>query len=651
MCGITGFLNVSQFKTLDEMQTIVNQMSDCIIHRGPDDSGTWVDSREGIALGHRRLSIIDLSSEGRQPMHSFSGRYVITFNGEIYNFKKLRQKLELLGYTFRGYSDTEVMLTAIEEWGLEVALKSFNGMFAFALWDRKERFLHLVRDRLGEKPLYYGQIGNAFVFASELKALRNYPYFKAEVNRDSLALYLRYNCIPAPYSIYKDIFKLLPGTILTLNTRETSLTTPTPYWSAKEVAEDGKLNPFSGTEEEAINQLDKLLRDAIGQQMIADVPLGAFLSGGVDSSAVVALMQVQSLRPVKTFTIGFNETAYNEAEHARRVAKHLGTDHTELYVTPKQTMEVISNLSTLYDEPFSDSSQIPTFLVAGLAKQKVTVSLSGDGGDELFAGYNRYLWAKNVWEKARLIPPSIRQFGANCIRTISPQAWDFVFSNLEPIIPERYKQRLPGDKIYKLAEVFPSKTPEELYQRLVSHWNHPEQVVLDVFEPPTAAYDSDKWAKLEDFTQWTMFLDLISYLPDDILVKVDRACMGVSLESRVPLLDYRLVEFAWKLPISMKIKNGQGKWLLRKVLYQYVPREIIERPKMGFGIPIDSWLRGPLREWAEELLDENRLRKEGFFNPEPIRQKWTEHIMGKRNWQYCLWDILMFQSWLERWRV
>ena len=648
MCGISGFINSSQQYTYNEMQALIRQLSDSLIHRGPDDSSHWVDVKTGVALGHRRLSVIDLSPEGRQPMHSVSGRYVITFNGEIYNFKILRQKLELQGYSFRGHSDTEIMLAAIEAWGLETAVKSFVGMFAFALWDRKERLLHLVRDRLGEKPLYYGWMDKTFLFASELKALRAHPQFRVEVDRDVLALYLRHNCIPAPYSIYKGIYKLLPGTILTLNNQETLFPTPIPYWSAKEVAETGIANPFLGSEEDAVIQLDKLLRDAIEQQMVSDVPLGAFLSGGIDSSTVVALMQAQSRTPVKTFTIGFNESEYNEAEQAKLVATYLGTDHTELYVTPQEAMRVIPKLPTLYDEPFSDSSQIPTYLVAVLAKKHVTVSLSGDGGDELFGGYNRYFWGRSIWNNIRWIPKSLRQIMAVCLKAVPPETWDRGFSSGSKILPEKFKQRGPGDKIHKLAEVLAVHSPESMYYELVSHWKNPSSIVIGASEPTTAVTDRNRWAGLNDFTQQMMFLDLITYLPDDILVKVDRACMGVSLESRVPLLDHRVVEFAWRLPLSMKVRNGQGKWLLRQVLYQYVPKEIIERPKMGFGIPIDKWLRGPLREWAEELLKINRLRDEGIFKPNSIREKWEEHLSGKRNWQHQLWDILMFQAWLER---
>ncbi|MBU4220132.1 MAG: asparagine synthase (glutamine-hydrolyzing) [Euryarchaeota archaeon] len=647
MCGITGFLG-SAHQKVNLLVTTVKQMADTLNHRGPDDSGVWVDAETGIALGHRRLSIVDLSSTGHQPMHSACGRYVIVFNGEIYNFKTLRRELEPLEQKFRGHSDTEVMLAAISHWGLEEAVKRFNGMFAFALWDKQEQRLHLARDRLGEKPLYYGWMGKTFLFGSELKALRVHPDFNKEINRDALALYLRHNYVPAPYSIYKGIYKLPPGTILTLNRADsTSTPAPIPYWSAREVAEYGVAKPFTGSVEEAIDQLDSLLREAVKMRMEADVPLGAFLSGGVDSSLVVALMQAQSDIPVKTFSIGFNESEYNEAEYAKAVAKHLGTDHTELYVTPEQAMAVIPRLPTLYDEPFADSSQIPTFLVSELARRQVTVSLSGDGGDELFAGYNRYFLGKSIWKGIGWMPKRMRRAASGMLTAISPQTWESMFQKMKHILPGKIKQQNPGDKLQKLSEILDVDDPEAMYLRFVSHWKDPVSIVLDSYEPPTAITDKTQWVDMPDFIQKMMFLDTITYLPDDILVKVDRASMGVSLEARVPLLDHRVVEFAWSLPMSMKIRDGQTKWILRQVLYKYVPRELIERPKMGFGVPIDSWLRGPLREWAEVLLDERRLCEEGFLNPQPIREKWAEHLSGKRNWQYYLWDVLMFQAWLD----
>lgn len=626
-------------------------MTNTISHRGPDASGAWVDKEVGVALGHRRLSILDLSPHGHQPMASASGRYVIAFNGEIYNHRALRDELikDGVGPEWRGHSDTEVMLAAFEQWGLEEALPRFNGMFAFALWDKRERMLHLVRDRFGEKPLYYGWIGDAFLFGSELKALKPHPSWRGEIDRGAVALYMRHTYIPAPYSIYRGIRKLLPAHVLSISLANGKCEMPPSraYWSAKDVAEAGVHHPFVGGEVEAVASLDGLLRDAVALRMEADVPLGAFLSGGIDSSVIVALMQAQSIRPVKTFTIGFNEKGYNEAEYAQAVARHLGTEHTELYVTAAEAMAVIPKLPEIYDEPFSDSSQIPTYLVSKMTRQHVTVALSGDGGDELFGGYNRYFWGRDIWRKVGWMPKKARVAIAHGLTAMSPQGWDRIYSTVEPILPRRLQTSLPGDKLHKLAGVLTCASPEAMYRGLVSFWE-PESVVLGALEPPTALTDDTQWADIPDFTQRMMFLDLISYLPDDILAKVDRASMAVSLEARVPLLDHKVAEFAWGLPLAMKIRGGQGKWLLRKVLYKYVPRELIERPKMGFGVPIDAWLRGPLSEWAENLLDESRLKKEGFFNPGAVREKWNEHLLGSRNWASLLWGVLMFQAWLEK---
>lgn len=663
MCGLAGFLQTNGLGS-GQAHALAAHMGERIAHRGPDDGGVWCDADAGIGLSHRRLSILDLSPAGHQPMVSVSGRYVIAFNGEIYNHLELRQELEkgpsaLLSpegrgdieggrgeTSWRGHSDTETLLAAFDAWGIEATVKKSIGMFAFAVWDKLNRILTLGRDRLGEKPLYYGWQGDTFLFGSELKALKAHPAFRAEIDRNALALLMRHNYIPAPYSIYQGIHKLLPGSLLTVSLQNRNAQ-PQCYWDARQVVGAGLAQPFMGSPGEAVDALDKLLRDAVAKQMMADVPLGAFLSGGVDSSTVVALMQAQSSRPVKTFTIGFHEAGYNEAEHAKAVARHLGTEHTEIYVTPEQAMAVIPRLPTLYDEPFADSSQIPTFLVSQLARQHVTVSLSGDGGDELFGGYNRYFWGRDLWKRISWMPSEMRVFVGKMLKGVPPQGWDGIFARLGPLLPSKLRQRTPGDKLHKLAEILGARQPEEMYQGLVSHWKDPEALVIGGHEPPTVLTDRSQWADVEDFSHRMMYLDTMTYLPDDILAKVDRASMGVSLESRVPLLDHRVVEFAWCLPLSMKIRNGQGKWILRQVLYKYVPKELIERPKMGFGVPIDSWLRGPLRAWAEELLDEGRLRREGYFHPAPIRVKWLEHLSGKRNWQYHLWDVLMFQAWLE----
>lgn len=645
MCGFAGFLGGIGGAGSDE--AILRGMTDSIRHRGPDSDGYWVDRDSGVGLGHRRLAILDLSPAGHQPMASTSGRYVIAFNGEIYNHQVLRSALERAGVvgSWRGHSDTETMLAGFEAWGIEATVKRAVGMFAIAVWDRKTRCLTLGRDRLGEKPLYYGWQGDSFLFGSELKALKAHPAFAAEVDRNALALLMRHNSIPAPYSIYQGISKLLPGTLLTVSQQDRD-GRPVHYWDARQVVADGLAQPFMGSPDEAVDELDRLLRQAVAQQMMADVPLGAFLSGGVDSSTVVAMMQAQSSRPVRTFSIGFHEAGYNEAEHARAVAAHLGSDHTELYVTAQQALDVIPRLSSLYCEPFADSSQIPTFLVSQLARRHVTVSLSGDGGDELFGGYNRYVLGRQLWSKLSHLPAGLRAMLARLILFLPSHTWSRVLGPVQSLLPLGLSQANVGDKLHKGAAVMAAQTSAELYRLLVSHWDKPDELVVGGGEPSTVLTDLSLQPKTDNFVHQMMALDLVSYLPDDILTKVDRAAMGVSLETRVPMLDHRVVEFAWRLPLSYKLRDGVGKWPLRQVLYKYVPRELIERPKMGFGVPIDSWLRGPLREWAEDLLSEERLRREGYFNPAPIRQKWIEHLSGKRNWQYHLWDVLMFQAWL-----
>lgn len=662
MCGLTGCWQSGSFSA-ERATATLDVMATAIAHRGPDDSGIWFDADAGIGLAHRRLSILDLSPAGHQPMSSASGRYVLVFNGEIYNHLELRWELERNhpqpltpnpsstegrgAYPWRGHSDTETLLAGFEVWGIAATLQRAIGMFAMAVWDRAERNLTLARDRLGEKPLYYGWQGECFLFGSELKALRAHPAFNATIDRDALSLFLRHNCLPTPYTIYQGIHKLPPGTLLTLSgTARRADPIPVAYWSLRDAVEQGQAQPFQGTDAEAITALDDLLRDAVRRQQLADVPLGAFLSGGVDSSTIVALMQAQSSRPVKTFTIGFHENGYNEAHYAQAVARHLGADHTELYVTPEQARAVIPRLPTLYDEPFADSSQIPTFLVSELTRRQVTVSLSGDAGDELFGGYNRYLLADSIWRNIRWLPPALRTLAARSMTALSPAAWDRFYGVLARVLPPRWRFSLPGDKAHKLARILTAASPELIYRDLVSHWPQPATVVIGATEPATVLNQAATWPNL-GFEQRMMVLDALSYLPDDILVKVDRAAMAVSLETRVPLLDHRVVEFAWRLPLSMKIRHGESKWILRQVLDRYVPRTLIERPKMGFGVPLDRWLRGPLRDWAEDLLDESRLRQEGFFHPEPIRHKWAEHLSGTRNWQYHLWDVLMFQAWLE----
>lgn len=647
MCGLVGFLEKTF--TNGGKSVILSKMVAQIRHRGPNDTGVWLNSKEGINLAHARLSIIDLSPAGHQPMESSSGRYAVIFNGEIYNHLEIREDLNKRHniLEWRGGADTETLLAGFDYWGVEETLKRCTGMFSLATWDQQEKTLILARDRIGEKPLYYGWQGDTFLFGSELKALKVHPAFKAEINRDSICLYMRHNCIPAPHSIYKGIYKISPGTFLTV-----SLSSPEPiiksYWSAVDIALKGINTPFSGSPEEAIDELEVLLKGAVAKQMMADVPLGAFLSGGVDSSVIVALMQAQSKKPIKTFSIGFNESLYNEAEHAKAVAQYLKTDHTELYVSPSDSMAVIPNLPTIYDEPFSDSSQIPTFLVSQLARKHVTVSLSGDAGDELFTGYNRYMLTANTWSKLSQIPRPIRNLIAKMITILSPTSWNRIANILVKIHPLFSQWVNVGDKLHKGAGVMGARDVEGLYRGLVTHWPQPENIVLSGKEPLTLLTGNRPNFEGLNNIERMMLLDLLTYLPDDILCKVDRAAMAVSLETRVPFLDHHVVEFSWKLPLKYKIREGQSKWILRQVLYRHVPKKLIERPKMGFGVPIGDWLRSPLRDWAEDLLDESRLCQDGYFHPSPIRKKWQEHLSGRRNWQHHLWDVLMFNAWLDK---
>jgi asparagine synthase (glutamine-hydrolysing) len=653
MCGLTGFLTQA-WSDEGKAASVLVAMGECIRTRGPDSADTWQDAAAGIGLSHRRLAIVDLSPAGAQPMHSASGKFVIAYNGEIYNHPEIRAELEAanLAPAWRGHSDTETLLAAFEAWGVEAAIKKVIGMFAFALWDTKARSLTLVRDRLGEKPMYYGWQGKGnertFLFGSELKALQAHPAFKADIDRGALCLYLRFGYVPAPHSIYQDISKLEPGCLLTVSLAQQEPVI-TAFWHAAEVARASVAKPFTGTPDQAVDALEVLAKDAVKKQMIADVPLGAFLSGGVDSSTVVALMQAQSGHPVKTFTIGFNEAGYNEAVHAKAVAKHIGTDHSELYVEPKQAMDVIPLLPNLYCEPFADSSQIPTFLVSQLARQQVTVSLSGDGGDELFAGYNRYQLTGQVWRKVSKLPKPLRTGMASAIKTISPSLWTNTAKWLPGINRHPALANL-GDKLHKAAGVLASPSVDALYLGLVSQIQEPTgwvKVGNGFTEPATKLTGHLPNLDGLNDVERMMALDAVSYLPDDILCKVDRAGMGVSLEGRVPLLDHRLFEFAWQLPLNYKLRDGQTKWPLRQVLYKYVPKELIERPKVGFGIPLHDWLRGPLKDWAETLLDADRLEHEGYFHRAPIRALWAEHLSGEKNAAHALWGVLMFQAWLQ----
>ena len=636
MCGLTGF--VASARPSEDLVHTVRRMHGALVHRGPDDAGEWVDAEAGVALGFRRLAIIDLSPAGHQPMLSASARYVATLNGEIYNFEELRRQLRDAGLapSFRGHSDTEVMLAAFDAWGIESAVRRFNGMFAIAVWDRESQRLFLIRDRMGVKPLYFGFAGTTFVYGSELKALRKHPDFDARIDRGALALYMRFMYVPAPFSIYEGIAKVLPGTIVTFDPATRGTTTST-YWSVREVSMRGTQRRFQGSEDDAAREVEAVLRDAIRIRMIADVPLGVFLSGGIDSSVVAALMQNESASRVRSFSIGFPHEAFDESKFAASVARHLGTDHTELTVTSQDALNVIPRLPSIYDEPFADSSQIPTHLLSMLARQHVTVSLSGDGGDELFGGYVRYFLAEKYLRRMTAIPNGLRPAMAASLKVLSPRSWDRLLGPrlLGPSI---------GEKVHKLARVLSAGDPDAMYFELVSHWSN---VVAGGVAPEIPATNRESWPALEDPVERMMYFDQISYLPDDILTKVDRASMAASLEAREPLLDYRLVELAWTVPLSMKVRGGSGKHVLRRVLDHYVPASLIERPKMGFGIPLDDWLRGPLRDWAESLLDPPSLRAEGFLDVPAVRAKWEDLLSGRGDWKYYVWAVLMFEAWLR----
>ena len=638
MCGIAGYIGQipSSYNCLERMVREIR-------HRGPDDRGIWKNDEVGIGLAHARLSILDLSSAGHQPMHSASKNFVIVFNGEIYNHKNLRSELESYSHiNWSGHSDTETLLAAIERWGLEKTLKKTKGMFAIALWDKRSEKLSLACDRIGEKPIYYGWVKGHFVFASELKAIKKFPDFKNPIDRNSLALFLRFNSIPAPHSIYQDIYKVEAGQIIQIQAESKQIQKHN-YWSVEEVYKKGSLSPFSGSPEEAVNQLNKLLISAISSQMQSDVPLGAFLSGGIDSSTVVALMQSQSNHKVNTFTIGFNDKEFNEAKHAEMVAQHIGTNHFDMYVSDNDALNVIPDLPNIYDEPFGDSSQIPTYLVSKFAKQKVTVALSGDAGDELFGGYNRYVFAEQMFSKVIKTPKLVRQLMSTTIFSIREERWDNLLNGL---LSKRFANT--GNKLYKAANALSAKSIRDLHFKLVSQIENPSEWLIGSDEYKTALNDDvERFTELNSIEQM-MAYDLITYLPADILTKVDRAAMAVSLETRVPFLDTDVIKFSASLPLNLKIRDGATKWVLREVLYKYVPKDLIERPKMGFGVPLAQWLRGPLKDWAESLLDEKRLHQEGFFDVEFVRNKWSEHLSGKRNWHHQLWNVLMFQAWLEK---
>lgn len=651
MCGIAGFWGGNH--TEDEVEGLLRRMGNAIVHRGPDDAGIWFDSNSNIGLAHQRLSILDLSESGSQPMTSSSNRYVIVFNGEIYNHLDIRLQIEKdseHSISWRGHSDTETILAGVECWGIDQTLSLLNGMFAFALWDMVDCSLLLARDRVGEKPLYFGIQHDYVYFASELSAICANPNFKAQIDRNALSSYFQNNCIPCPLSIYQDIAKLEPGSLVKISKKDIenrSIPKSVKYWSFDEVIERGLKTPFNGSDNEAILGLEKALLKSVDRQQLSDVPIGAFLSGGIDSSLVVSLMQSLSEQPINTFTIGFHDKNFNEASQALSIANYLGTDHHELYVSAIDALHVIPRLPLLYDEPFADPSQIPTFIVSKMARQTVTVALSGDGGDELFGGYNRYLLSRKVWNKLYRAPLQLRVLIAKVLNSPSPRVFEIFFRLLLPLVPKNLRFSQPIDKLFKIIDILTVSNPRDIYHILTSQPMFMENITLASKGPEANPLGHPLLQSDLDLEHWMMALDTETYLPDDVLVKVDRAAMGVSLETRVPLLDHEIVEMAWSLPLDLKIRDGQGKWILRQVLHKYVPKNLFDDTKKGFGVPLADWLRGPLRDWGEDLLDENKLRNQGYINPVYVQKIWREHQEGKQNWQYKLWTILMFQAWYE----
>jgi len=650
MCGFAGILTTAGLRS-DELADRARRMIAPIVHRGPDDSGVCVDEQAGLAFGFRRLAIVDLSANGHQPMWSPSRRFVMVFNGQVYNFKELRRELEQYGYGFRGHSDTEVILAAFERWGIHEGVRRFVGMFAIAVWDAHRRELSLFRDRIGKKPLYVYSEPGLITFGSELKALLAGPSFDRSIDRTALASYFRYLYVPAPKSIFQRAIKLPPGHILTVSDPKLALPPPQPYWSLREVALTGLAKPFTGSDAEAIDELDALLADAVRCRLYADVPLGALLSGGIDSSAVVALMQEMTTQPVKTYTIGFAEEEFDEARHAARVARHLGTDHTELLLTGEGAHAVIPRLPEIFDEPLADPSQLPTFLVSQLARQHVTVALSGDGGDELFAGYNRYLYGARVLSGVNRLPRGVRRLVAAGIGSVPQPTWDRLHRVTTALLPGVANQHLPGERMHKLGNLMRAASVGDMYRALLSAWQQPDSLLVDrgaIEDPNRRILDGGQPAHLLDRM---MLADQLTYLPDDLLAKVDRASMAVSLEVRTPLLDHRVVEFSWRLAHSLKVRGRLGKWALRQVLYRRLPRHLVERPKMGFSVPIDRWLRGPLRKWAESLLSHDELGRNGLLEPAPIIGAWRELREGRRPAGSALWAVIMFQAWRARWGI
>lgn len=649
MCGLAGLFRAGG-ATEAELDTLIRAMTDPIRHRGPDDEGRFVVPDAGVALGFRRLAIIDLSPAGHQPMASPSGRFTLVFNGEVFNHNALREELRARGHRFRGHSDTEVILAAFESWGIAGAVPRLVGMFAIAVWDAEERSLTLIRDRLGIKPMHYWWGARDVAFASELKSLVALPGFPRRLNRDALTSYLRYLYVPAPATIYEGVYKLPPGHWLTIRPPFSSLPRPEPYWSALTAAAQGVAHPWTGSDQDAVAELDTLLREAVRLRLEADVPLGALLSGGIDSSTVVALMQEALPRPARTFTIGFDRREHDEADHARAIARHLGTEHTELRVSGDDALQVIPRLSEMFDEPLADPSQIPTYLVSALARRHVTVALSGDGGDELFGGYNRYRYGAALSRRLGRVPRPLRALAAGGLSAIGSSTWDRVTGVATRLLPARSRPRLVGERLHKLARLLRADGSAGRYRTLMSAWDHPGALVPGATELPDELDDllgAGTPAALEDRM---MLADQRGYLADDLLAKVDRASMAVSLEARVPLLDHRVVEFAWRLPLKYKIRHGEGKWLLRQVLHRRVPPALVDRPKMGFTVPLLDWVRGPLRGWADELLAPSALAEGGVLDPRPIRAAWADVQRGASPNAVALWAVLMFQDWRRRWK-
>lgn len=643
MCGFAGFLDLTGTLGSDQLALVATDMALAIEHRGPDDRSVWTDQAAGYSVAFQRLSIRDLSEAGQQPMVSTSKRYIIAFNGEVYSADRLRARLQSEGATFRGHSDTEVILESIDRRGLEATLPELVGMFAISLWDRDTRELTLVRDRMGIKPLYYGFGEKCFVFGSQPKCFFSAPGWSPEVDRNVLASYLRFAYVPSPSSIYAGVSQVAPGEMVCV--KEGKVTDRRTYWDFKDVARTGVSTRATFDDADAIQKLDSLLGEAVEDRLVSDVPLGAFLSGGIDSSVVAALMQKRASSPIETFSIGFAEEEFNEAIYAKAVADHLGTKHHEMYVTAQDALDVIPKIPTYYDEPFADSSQIPTYLLSKLTKDHVTVALSGDGGDELFAGYTRYQMTESMMGGLSRLPP----FVLPLISTLARRTPDTVWDLLHPMVPKKYGVSPLRTRVKKAEAILKAGAAEQAFRQIVGQWQEPDQLVKGGVEQVDALWEGELRETIPDVVERMQCIDTLTYLPDDILTKVDRASMAVSLEARVPLIDHRVVEFVWSLPKHLKVRNGETKWLLRQVLYQYVPRELIDRPKMGFGVPIDLWLRGELRDWAEHLLDEKRLEEEGIFNPRPIREKFEQHLSGEISWHYMLWTILMFQAWKEQW--